>query len=81
MQLMADEQMLINGNPEGLFLTTHRVRQHFQSNGSAQVTSIMLEEIASCSMERKSQPGLLALAIVVFVVAIFVGLVQVGGNS
>lgn len=49
-------------SPVQLVLTTHRIRLERRSSGLAELTSIMLDELASCALTRTSQPILLVLA-------------------
>lgn len=62
MELLPDEKVLLLSDDNELTLTTHRVRLESQSLGRAQIISIMLEELASCSMTRVSHPIFLILA-------------------
>jgi uncharacterized membrane protein (UPF0136 family) len=62
MNLMPDEKILWESKSKNLVLTTHRVRSQSEAAGQSQIKSIMLEELASCSMTRASNPALLVLA-------------------
>ncbi len=75
MDLLPDERTLLESDPKGLVLTTHRVRSDVRQTGNAQVTSIMLEQIASCAITGKSYPILLAIAAISGVIG------MVGNNS
>ena len=67
MNLMTGEKILWESKSKNLVLTTHRVRSQSESAGQSQIKSIMLEELASCSMTQASNPGLLVLAALCFV--------------
>ncbi len=69
MKLMTGESVLLESDPKGLTLTTHRVRQQVKGSGRSRITSILLEQVASCGMSRKSNPWLLVIAVLVFGVA------------
>jgi hypothetical protein len=80
--LLANENVLGQLGEGTLTLTTHRVRYSAQGLGNGEVTSIMLEEIASCALTSRSKPFLLVLAVLCF----FFGLVGIlltngGGKS
>lgn len=60
--LMPDERLLIETEPKGLALTTHRVRSEAREQGRVIIKSIMLEEIASSAITSTANPILLALA-------------------
>lgn len=60
--LLPNEQVLLESDGKTLILTTHRVRYDSQRMGGGEIISIMLEEIASCGMIRRSKPVLLVLA-------------------
>jgi hypothetical protein len=69
MHLLQNEQILLESDAKTLRLTTHRVRYHSTSWGSADLVSIMLEEVSSCGMLHRSFPillGLAGLALVLF---------------
>lgn len=60
--LPPNEQVLFESPGGGLVLTTHRVRHEVQGGGSGTLTSIMLEEVASCSTARVQHAVLLVIA-------------------
>jgi hypothetical protein len=60
--LLPDEQVLLESDGKTLILTTHRVRYDSQRIGGGEIVSIMLDELASCAMIRRSKPILLVLA-------------------
>lgn len=68
MHLLPDEHILLESDSKALRVTTHRVRYHTTAWGSADLVSIMLEEVASCGMLQRSFPLLLVLAALAFVV-------------
>lgn len=59
-QLLPEEKVLYSAR--GLTVTTHRVRSTAAGSGNAEVTSIMLDELASCNVLRTSNPLLLMIA-------------------
>jgi hypothetical protein len=72
MQFMPGEILVMESNPKGLTLTTHRVRSHHEGGGQGDVVSIMLEEIASCAITRRSSPLFLIIAGIVAIGTLFV---------
>ena len=62
MNPMQNETVLLETEGKRLILTTHRVRYQTEAMGSAEIKSIMLEELASCAMVRSSNIILLILA-------------------
>lgn len=60
--LLPSEQVLLESKGKTLILTTHRVRYDSQRMGGGEIISIMLDELASCAMIRRSKPILLILA-------------------
>ena len=78
MKLLPGERLLRESQPPvRLALTTHRVRLESQAFGSARITSIMLDQVASCSLSRTSQPIFLVIA----ALSVFVGLGSTAANS
>lgn len=67
MNLIAGEKILLESSPRGLVLTSHRIRSIKQGVGTGEVMSIMLEELSSCAVERKSEPSLLFIALFIVV--------------
>lgn len=67
-EFLPNEKIL--SNRKGLTLTTHRIRYQSEVWGSSQIKSIMLEELASCVVTRSSNPVLLVLAALCFLVGI-----------
>jgi hypothetical protein len=76
--LLPGERVLLESPTRTVVLTTHRVRHHAEAIGNAEVTSIMLEKIASCRVVRTSHPVLLVLAALCLAVGVIVG---VGGRE
>ena len=70
MRLIDDEKVIAEICFEQLILTTHRIRYQTTIYGTVELTSIMLEEIASCSVVRKNQPILLMMALIVTFIGI-----------
>jgi hypothetical protein len=70
MQLLTDERIILESDPRALTLTTHRVRYEYNRTGRGEVISIMLEEIASCAIARRSRPLLLIIAAIIFLLAL-----------
>lgn len=73
MTLMDDEKILFESDNKQFVLTTNRIRNKTKSWGKAYLTSIMLEEICSCSIKYKSLPILLILGILVCGILIVTG--------
>jgi hypothetical protein len=73
MNLMPSEKILLESDGKGLVLTTHRVRYEFEALGSGEIRSIMLEELASCTMTRTSNPIFLIIAAICFVAGVYIG--------
>src|SRR5262245_17062517 len=69
MKLMIDERVLVQY--PGIVLTSHRVRSMSQNSESKNVTSIMLDELASCGVDRRSKPVFLVLAVACFLFGIY----------
>ena len=62
MKLMPNESILLESERKMLILTTHRIRYQSEAVGSAEIKSIMLEELASCAMVQSSSVALLLIA-------------------
>ena len=62
MDMLPGEKILLESDPKGLVLTTHRVQSEVKVFGGVEVISIMLDELASCAITRTSNPILLILA-------------------
>ena len=71
MNYLPDERMVLESN--SLTLTTHRVRFAAQAVGSGTIKSIMLEELASCALIARSQPGFLIAAAIFFALGVIAG--------
>jgi hypothetical protein len=76
MNLMPDEKILLESDPKGLILTTHRIRSEDEGLGNAQIKSIMLEELASCAIVQTSNNVLLILA----ALCVLIGLLLTAGG-
>lgn len=63
MKFLPGERLLHEAGGK-LTITTHRIRYERKGGGTATIKGIMLEEIASCAMMRKTYPILLLLATV-----------------
>ena len=70
MNLLPNETILRESSGKTLVLTTHRIRHTTQATGSASVRSIMLEELASCSLFKTSQPIFLILAAICAIIGL-----------
>ena len=73
MNLLHDEKILREmreTSSKNLTLTTHRLRFQTETFGNSQIKSIMLEELASCSLVKKTQPLLLVLAGLCFLIGL-----------
>lgn len=73
MNMLKDEKVVIESDNNILTLTTHRIRYETKIWGKAHVTSIMLDELCSCSLRYKSSIILLIIGIV------FGGALVIGG--
>ena len=76
MNKMKDEKIIMESDNTELTLTTHRIRHDTKVLGKANVTSIMLEELCSCSLKYKSNVILLILGILIGGVLIIGSLVS-----
>lgn len=82
MSLQSDERYLLGNDTDGFAVTSHRVRLGWRKSGEAHFQSIMLEELASCSVRSKSNPILLVFAaIAVAIGVIYAGSIQRPGGS
>jgi hypothetical protein len=82
MHHLPDERILLESNSKSLRLTTHRVRYHTTSWGSADLISIMLDEVSSCAMIHRTFPLLFVIAGIaafVFIIGQFAG-AHIGGE-
>jgi EamA domain-containing membrane protein RarD len=73
MKLLPNEKMIIETDEKELVLTSHRVRYNAKSTNNAEFMSIMLNEVASCGIVKKTKPLLLALAIIIALIGLYVG--------
>jgi hypothetical protein len=72
MHLLSGEKILLESDPKGLILTTHRVQSEVKVFGGDEVISIMLDELASCAITRTSNPIPLILAALCLVIGFMV---------
>lgn len=81
--LMDGEEVLLNVNNKQLILTTHRIRQESYGTTGALLgmTSIMLEEICSCSLKAKRNIIILIIGIIIGGALIFKGSTSYRGEG
>src|SRR6266511_1092753 len=72
MNPLQNETVLLESAGKTLILTSHRVRYQTEAMGSAEIKSIMLEELASCAMVRSSNIILLILAGICLILGVLV---------
>lgn len=72
MNHMPDEKILLESDPKGLILTTHRIRSEDEAMGNARIKSIMLEELASCAIVQSSNNLLLGLAALCLLIGVLI---------
>lgn len=72
MNLMPNESMLLEWKGGILILTTHRVRYQVETFGNTEIKSIMLEELASCTLVRSSYIIFLVFAGICFVLGLVI---------
>ena len=72
MNFLPDEKILIEAFNKTVILSTHRIRQKRTVSGKESFTSIMLENITSCELTKKSKP----MYLLVFVVFLFLALIS-----
>ena len=72
MSKIVDEHTILEADTGGFTLTSHKVRFHAEQGGHAKVTSIMLEHVTSCDIDKKSNPILLGIALFFLVGGIMV---------
>ena len=61
-KLLSDERVVADIGGGALLVTTHRVRSYGSEIGSSSFVSIMLDQVASCSVKALSKPLFLVLA-------------------
>ena len=71
MKLLAGETTISESEIEHLTLTTHRVRYDQRTSGATRIVSITLDAVSSCGIISKSYPILLLLAVVAFLLGLF----------
>jgi len=64
------ERLLLELHDGDFTLTTHRLRHRSERIGGSSIVSIMLEELTSCSLTRRTKPWLLAMAFAMFVLGV-----------
>ena len=74
--LPPNEQVLLGSPGGGLILTTHRVRYEEQGGGGGTFISIMLDEIASCTVIRVQHPILLVIAAISVLLGVAIWIVD-----
>ena len=70
-------KVLFEADDGTLTLTTHRIRVKSEQRGSAYFGSVMLDQVASCEVARRSYPAFLLIAAVAAIVAIGYGVTTV----
>lgn len=70
MELLSDEKVLLTSDTKELTLTTHRIRFRSTSYGTGNLISFMLSELDSCSVVYKSNPILLVLGVILFLLGL-----------
>lgn len=75
--LLPDEKVVTTMDGESLVVTTCRVRSYGSTLGRSSMTSLMLEEIASCRVTAMTRPWLLVIA----ALATLGGLASTGNSS
>lgn len=70
MTLMTDEKILLESEPKGITLTTHRIRSEDEHAGTTTIKSIMLEELASCAVVQSNNPILLVIAAICAIIGL-----------
>jgi hypothetical protein len=71
---LPDERVLYKSPNGRLQVTTHRVRYDRQDLGTEAITSIMLEQVASCALSRRTYPSLFVLAWLCVLAGFLVGI-------
>ena len=77
MNLLPEEEILSNNEILGLTLTSHRIRSQTDSFNTNFMTSIMLENVASISVARFTNPWLIATGLL----SIFIGFLSANNSS
>jgi hypothetical protein len=77
--LLPGEKVLLESDDKTLTLTSHRVRYDTQRADSGEIISIMLDELASCAMVRRSKPILLLVAAACLLLGLSLSIFLIGG--
>jgi hypothetical protein len=77
MKLLPGEHILYEASGGIVKVTTHRIRYDWQESGTGVIKSIMLEEVASCTVTRQSSPWLSAVA----AICVLGGLIAEAGSE
>lgn len=72
-EMLAGEQVLVEAENGALTLTTQRIRVRSQHFGTAYFGSVMLDQVASCEVARRSYPVFLVIAACAVLFGILVG--------
>jgi hypothetical protein len=67
MKLINNEIKILESDDKSVTLTSHRIRQENKQWGKMQIKSIMLDHVTSCEYDRKSNPILLIIGLVLLV--------------
>lgn len=80
MNLLEDESVVMELPEKDLVLTTHRVRYHVKGSALQQLQSIMLEQVASCSMQCLSYPIFIVFAVLSLLFGAIIANTKGGGD-
>jgi len=69
--LIEGESIVLESDMKAVSLTTHRIRQEIRESGRYKLISIMLDQVSSCEINRKSNPVILFLALILLVGGLF----------
>jgi hypothetical protein len=72
MKHLTNEKAIIETDGNVLVLTSHRVRYNATAMSTSDFMSIMLEEVASCGIVKKTRPILLVIAFGFAILALYV---------
>lgn len=72
MKHLTNEKAIIETDGNVLVLTSHRVRYNATAMSTSDFMSIMLEEVASCGIVKKTRPILLVIAVGFAILALYV---------
>lgn len=71
MKLIEDERNLIESEDKVVLLTTHRIRYNAEKIGVTYFGSIMLDEVALCTISRKSKPVFMVLGVLTLLFGLY----------